>query len=61
MHFTQSVAISHCSIIANVLQMARMNRVYDPNVPPERRRFAAGSISMNGKARSLDCFADISD
>jgi len=28
--------------------MARMNRVYDPTVPPESRRFAEGSVSMNG-------------
>ena len=44
----QSVAISHYSIVANVLQKAKMNRVNDPTVSPERRRFAAGSISMNG-------------
>ncbi|KAF9646962.1 amp dependent CoA ligase [Thelephora ganbajun] len=43
----KSVAIPHYSVIANVLQKARMNRVYDPTVPPERRRFAAGSVSLN--------------
>lgn len=27
-----------------------MNKVYDPTVPSERRRFVAGTISMNGMA-----------
>lgn len=56
---TQSVAISHYSVVANILQTASMNRVYDPTVPPESRRFVAGSISMNGRARSSGCFPDV--
>ena len=38
--------------------MAVMNRVHDPTVPPERRRFVAGTVSMNGKARLSDHFPD---
>ena len=34
-----------------------MNRVYDPTVPPESRRFTAGSISMNGMTGSHDPFS----
>ena len=47
-------------MIANILQKAAMNRVYDSTVPPERRRFAPGSVSINGRARSPVWFPDAS-
>lgn len=43
----KSVAIPHYSVIINVLQKAKMHRIHDPTVPPERRRFIPGSVSMN--------------
>ena len=36
-----------------------MNRVYDPTVPLERRRFVPGSVSINGMARSSDRSLDV--
>ena len=47
------------SLFTNILQKVRMNRVYNPTVPPERRRFVAGSILMNGRARSSGYFPDV--
>jgi hypothetical protein len=35
-----------------------MNRVYDPTVPPERRRFAPGSVSISGMAELLHHLPD---
>lgn len=53
------MAIPHYSVLANLLQKVRMNRVYDPTVPPERRRFVPGSVSINGMARSSDRSLDV--
>ena len=41
--------------------MAKMNKVYDTTVPPARRRFAAGTVSINGMAKFSHCFFGTTD
>jgi len=40
------VAISHYSVTTNVIQFAAFNRVVDPAIPPEKRRFRPGDVSI---------------
>lgn len=42
----KAVAIPHYSVISNVIQFASFNRIVDPKIPNEKRRFRPGDVTL---------------